>query len=643
MKNKAQNALFVLFFFSTLSGFSQPVKIATQLRLDSLRSVLAIVKSDTAKIRLRYVIGTEGPIYRNGFWDSLANDAYTYEMPLIEIRALDRLGFLLRQNGKIAEAINCYNKAIAIAEKNEYKIEMVSPLHHLSKVYFIQNNIKTALYYCYRGLKISEELKDSRRIIASYVILGEIYFRSGEPRKALKLHLLCLNISEQYGFKEEIANILLDIGTDYNEFNDLKNASYYYFRSAKYITDFGQCNLTIAIYNSVGAAYAIRHQLDSATSYFLRSYKICEAINDKTAMASTMVLLAGNSFYKGDYKNAKKQALKAFYLVQAVGFTGQIPGLAFVLKNIYEKEGDYKTALKYYELYANVKDSVTSEKNKKEALEKGYAYDLEKKENANKFLAQQNQIQSLQLSKTNYLIVGLACSLLLILIISFLIIRQNKITSAQHSMQIEQKLLRSQMNPHFIFNSLQAIQKFILEQDEKKAVIYLSSFAGLIRNVLENSRMEYIQLKKEITLIHKYLQLQKIRFGNRFDYDIHIDIAIDEEYITIPPMLCQPFIENAIEHGMRDIESGGMITVSYTQQNDRLRMEIIDNGHGINASNAKGKQHQSLALEITKERIELMNKKNDTTTNFEIGEAFPMQLERKGVRATFTLPLRVSA
>ena len=216
--------------------------------------------------------------------------------------------------------------------------------------------------------------------------------------------------------------------------------------------------------------------------------------------------------------------------------------------------------------------------------------------------------------------------------------RQFRYKNKEREILLEQKLLRSQMNPHFIFNSLQAIQNFILKHNEKDAVKYLGSFASIARSVLENSRLELIPLRKEVSLLGNYLQLQKLRFGNKFDYDIQVDEQMDLDDISIPPMLSQPFIENALEHGMGNISEGGMINVSFWVKDNCLLMEIKDNGNGINSEKSREKSHTSLATTITKERIELMNRKKNSKIMFSIAEAYPGE-ERKGVKVSFSIPM----
>ena len=167
------------------------------------------------------------------------------------------------------------------------------------------------------------------------------------------------------------------------------------------------------------------------------------------------------------------------------------------------------------------------------------------------------------------------------------------------------------MNPHFIFNSLIAIESYIYDNDPATAGAYLSKFAQLMRQTLENSAEEYITLEKEILALQNYLTLQQLRFENTFNFTIHVDDAIDTSQIHIPPMLTQPFIENAIEHGFKKNQGTGQIQINFKLKDNCLLGEVIDNGIGI-YQNQKPQEikpiHKSMALSITTERLQLLNK-----------------------------------
>lgn len=202
-----------------------------------------------------------------------------------------------------------------------------------------------------------------------------------------------------------------------------------------------------------------------------------------------------------------------------------------------------------------------------------------------------------------------------IIIFSLIVhIRVQRIVHLKRIIAIEQRLLLSQMNPHFVFNSLTAIQSYIFRNDAYTAGKYMSSFAKLVRLVLENSREEQIPLSKEIETLKYYLQLQELRFEGKFDYTIDVDPDIAVDQVAVPPMLAQPFIENAIEHGIIHLSKKGLITIRFILKGSALIIEIEDNGIGIEKSSQfsqyKWSEHQSLATRITKDRIK--NIKNST-------------------------------
>lgn len=182
-----------------------------------------------------------------------------------------------------------------------------------------------------------------------------------------------------------------------------------------------------------------------------------------------------------------------------------------------------------------------------------------------------------------------------------------KIKLENKQLLTEQKLLRSQMNPHFIFNSIQNIRSLIQNQHLEEAIHYLNQFARLTRQVLESSNENYIALAEELELIEHYISLQQMLYQQTFRYSISIDDALDQNAIFIPPMLLQPFIENAIKHGITHIAIPGELTLRFYFEGTHLFFEIQDNGIGFIEQN-KNSTHQSLALTITKERLLRYNK-----------------------------------
>lgn len=188
--------------------------------------------------------------------------------------------------------------------------------------------------------------------------------------------------------------------------------------------------------------------------------------------------------------------------------------------------------------------------------------------------------------------------------------------------EIQQKALRLQMNPHFIFNSLNSIQSFILSNDIDLAVNYLSKFSQLMRLILANSRESIIPLTAEIEALVHYIEIEKLRFDNKFDYTITVDSAIDEEFLGIPPMLIQPYVENSIIHGLVHKTGHGKISINFKLQGEYLHCAISDDGIGrkkaMDIKKQNGLNAKSRGMLITKERLDILNKRGKDKYNVKV-------------------------
>jgi len=202
--------------------------------------------------------------------------------------------------------------------------------------------------------------------------------------------------------------------------------------------------------------------------------------------------------------------------------------------------------------------------------------------------------------------------------------------------EIQQRALRLQMNPHFIFNSLNSIQSFILSKDIDLAVNYLSRFSQLMRLILANSRESIIPLADELQAIRYYIEIEQLRFDNKFDYTIIIDPELDEEFTGIPPMILQPYIENAIIHGLVHKISPGTITLQIIKIDSRIKCIITDNGIGrAKATEIKrdsGLNTKSRGMMITRERLELLNKSTTEKHSVMVNDLFDNNGEPAGTR-----------
>lgn len=224
--------------------------------------------------------------------------------------------------------------------------------------------------------------------------------------------------------------------------------------------------------------------------------------------------------------------------------------------------------------------------------------------------------------------------------------REEKISIEKEMMELEQKALRLQMNPHFIFNALNSIQSQIGTGKEKEARYFLAKFSRLMRQILTNSRNASITLEEEVSTLENYLLIEKFCNGDRFDYSIKIDEQLESDFILLPPMLLQPFVENAIKHGFKfpaDSGKKGYIEVSFFQDGENIICQVKDNGIGREKANeinenSKESYHESTALKVTQERLELL-RKDKLTAHLHIEDLFDEQGAAAGTLIQISIPI----
>ena len=274
-------------------------------------------------------------------------------------------------------------------------------------------------------------------------------------------------------------------------------------------------------------------------------------------------------------------------------------GNLFELIQVYEdrvkilnKLGRFQEVASSYEiLRTHEKELYTTRQSNQLSFARA-KYETEKKEAEIASLSQKSFIQALEIRQKNQaLIIGLIVFLFVLAAIFFLY-KQRETKKQQSQIELEQRFLRSQLNPHFISNALVAVQSFMLKNDTETAALYLTKFSKLMREILENSRKEFIPVGEEINMLKNYLDIHKLRLGT-FDFSIELDETIDPETDTIPPMFVQPFVENAVEHGISGLTEGGKIDLIFRKEGDYISISINDNGQGLQNNNSV--EHTSLS------------------------------------------------
>jgi LytS/YehU family sensor histidine kinase len=228
------------------------------------------------------------------------------------------------------------------------------------------------------------------------------------------------------------------------------------------------------------------------------------------------------------------------------------------------------------------------------------------------------------------------------------IIREQQLQSdfREHAMALEMKALRSQMNPHFIYNSLNSIRLFVMQNQNEDAEKYLVQFSRLMRLILDNSRQEWVSLQSELDLLRLYMELEQLRFDHKFDFYIDVDEALQPEQLFLPPMLLQPYIENAILHGIRHKTGKGNIFIRISKQDKLLRCEIEDDGVGRAKAAQFKKQsvttHKSIGTQVTEERIHLLKNAEGVAASIQFTDKINEQGQATGTKVILSLPLLTS-
>ncbi|UXX79970.1 histidine kinase [Reichenbachiella carrageenanivorans] len=458
------------------------------------------------------------------------------------------------------------------------------------------------------GLKMEEKLEDQRGIAISYLNIAGVYAHLGNTdkseeyaeksyRSALENNFPVVKMQSAYQLaeiyvkarKDSLALLYADTTIRYGErlrssFGVFKGKS---IQATVYLNQ-GKFRESLELERQIGEYY---NEL---------GYKL-EYLRVRNREVHLLIQLE-------QYQEAELIAHSNLELAQSIQAKDEI-GLAYEkLGAIQNQLGKNKSAYENARKFIALKEELEGKEKKQIVAELETKYETEKKETEIASLSQQAIIQTLELEQKNLTI--LIGSVLVLLIAGFVFFanRQKTLKSQQNQMELEQRFLRSQLNPHFISNALLAVQNFMLKNQSDLAVTYLSKFSKLMRETLENSRREFILLEDELAMLTNFMDVHKMRLNDSFDYEVHISDLIDPEVDTIPPMFVQPFVENAIEHGIAPAGGKGKIELYFEKEGEYISIVIKDNGGGYTQSSSEVKDHVSLSTTIIQERMAVFNK-----------------------------------
>lgn len=567
---------------------------------------------------------------------------------------IGNLGIVYEYQGNYPKAFKHYKTALNICKEIADTAGIARNLGHIGILYEYQGDYENALTYYQQALRINEKAGNLDNTASILTNIGIVYKQMNEFDKALDHHQQALAINQEINDRRGVAINYVNMGIIHMIKEDYPQALEKFQLAMRLNKETGDQYILIGIYQNMGKVYEYRKEYDRALESYRKAQTISKELANKEGLVNSLINIS--SVYKktGKFNEAISHARKARDLSIEMGNIHLESTSCQNLSDAYKEKKDFKNSLKYLEEWITLNDSIFRLEKTEAVARLEIRYETEKKDRKIEDLEKDNEIQKLQLSEKetrNKAQRRLFISIALVLLSGILIIwfaynnyrKQQTIHQQKLKFQklvSEQKLLRTQMNPHFIYNSLNSIQSFISSNQSYEAEKYLARFAKLMRGILENSRADLISLYKEIEVLTLYLNLEQLRFENRFSYSINIDDDLEKDFISIPPMLLQPFIENAILHGFKNTKQG-KLNINLYERNDFLICEIDDNGVGrTSTSKETNRKHTSFATEITKERLDMISEEYKKPTYFNIEDKKDSITEEPlGTQVTIQIPI----
>lgn len=559
--------------------------------------------------------------------------------------AIHNKGVNYQNHSELGKAENYFRKSIKLSQAIGDRESEVYSAIELAKVLYMQRKFQEAIELNYQNLRFQEKQKDVLGIAESYGGIADLYFGLNQYKKAVSTFKQSLRYYQKAQYDEGSLATLIDLCTIYIQQSKYDSAQWYLGLANSINHDNVSQNSLMMLYIKQGLVDQGLKKWREAIAAFNLALDLNVIVQDPALECHAELGLSTVYRDINDIPKAISHGELAMKIAEHVKLPIEGEKLSRWLYHLYKETGQTAKSLVMLEKYTQfvVRKNTQEESNK--LVEEQLQFEFEKKE----LLAQnkrdreinRSQLRAEQAKFARNAWILAAVGILLISLIAFLFYnqyrKQQMTITQQNNEMLKQKMLLLQMNPHFIFNALNAIQNCIYKQDALNAGNYLSEFAQLMRQILEYSSRDLISLREEIDLIQHYLSLQRFRFNDAFTYEIELDPSLDLSLIHIPPMLSQPFLENAIEHGLRSLEQGGKLRLSFRIAGSQLHCEIEDNGKGLSPGTKKS-NHNSLAMRITSERIAFIKSSKDSQSVQLINLA-DQDASTSGVKVIFVIPL----
>ncbi len=551
------------------------------------------------------------------------------------------IGLVYKNQGKYDEALEFQEKAIQIGFTLDEPDWIAICNNNIGNIYKAKGFYSIAIDYYLKALRTFEQMKQPRRVASCMHSVGNLFFEQQNYAKAMEYFEQAIAIALQTGDRIRELNLKMAIGHTLAVLGNNSLAKKNYLESLQIFDSTGYQHGLDDCYKLMGIVCLDEQNTDSASMYFEKALLISKNENDLSSQAEIYGKLGMVYLRQRNYTLARRVLEKSDSLARELRAPAVVMDANHNLYLLYQTLENPAEALKYYVQYSAMKDSLFKEAQFRAITEMEVKYESVKSEKDIAVLKQKTTVQELIISRRNRLLWSVAIIFVFLIAGGYFYYQNRRLKAVQKAAELENRLLRAQMNPHFIFNSLIAIQGFIYEKNPVEAGDFLAKFADLIRLTLENSRTEFVSLEKELGMLQVYLQLQQLRYEGKFNFKIDVVENLDPENLKIPPMLAQPFIENAVEHGMRHKAEKGLIKVLFQKTDKNIRVTVEDDGVGREAAMKLRKKDkpQSLAISITRERLAVLGKKYRRKFMVRITDLQDARHQAAGTQVELTMPV----
>lgn len=612
---------FVLLFLSlfTAQSFSQSIPDSFKKTTDSLiKAAPATYRNIDAGLRKHrrdtlYMQYFSEKAEKEGYWNGLAY-------------SLNQIGTKYRNISQHSKAIAYHQKALEVSKKAKSKEFEIFSLNMMGVVYRRSGAVKIALDYNQEALGLAETIENpsngiKRSINVSLNSIGNIYQELKQYDLAIDQFTKSMKLEEELGNKLGLAINHQNIGECLEDQGKLDEALESYKTALAYDVEVGSEIGKVICNNSIAQVYIKQNKPQDALHLLEPALIASNKTGDKHITSSVLITMGWALMQLNQYGVARENLTKGLEMSKTYDLTRNISTAYGILSQLANKQGDYKNALSHYQQAEFFNEKITNDVNLRYVNDMIIKYESEKKNTQIEELAKENENVRLRLRRNNTTLLISGLALLLLAGILYILYRQYQLNNEKKVLTLEQSMLRSQMNPHFLFNSLNSIKLYIINNEKKNAVHYLNKFSKLVRKILEASSMKEISLAEELETVELYMNIENIRFSNEIDFKITIEDDINPHNIKIPSLILQPFLENAIWHGLSSKEGQKKITLHISKENQWFtKICITDNGVGREMAEKikenKILKRKSVGIDITKER--LANFSKDYQNSFDV-------------------------